>query len=426
MSPIKTLWHYFRAKQLVFKSRQQLEKYQIKKLQKYLKELVKISPYFKDFSHLPFNKWPIMDKTTMMANFDSMNTAGLELTTVLSCALESEKTRDFLPKIGNISVGLSSGTSGTRGVFVVSPEEQRLWVGTVLAKLLPSGLFAGERVALFLRADNNLYQAVNNRWLSLQFFDLFTPFIEQYEKIQLFNPTIIIAPAQVLCALAKLIKERHLKITPKKVISAAEVLEPQDKKLLESVFSEVGEIYQATEGFLGATCSQGVLHLNEEYVFIEPQWLDEQRFIPLITDFSRKTQPIIRYRLDDILVKRLEPCLCGNPAMAIERIQGRCDDQLILLDEKGREVTVFADLCSRALAQILPIEADYRLIHTHDQKITLLANTELEVLKKCQTHLEQVFIKQGVDIKKLVWSLETSLPEADYTNKRRRIIHIKG
>ncbi len=36
-------------------------------------------------------------------------------------------------------------------------------------KVLPDDLFAKERVALFLRADNNLYQSVNNRWLSLDF-----------------------------------------------------------------------------------------------------------------------------------------------------------------------------------------------------------------------------------------------------------------
>lgn len=44
-----------------------------------------------------------------------------------------------------------------------------MWAAGVLAKVLPDGLFAKERVALFLRADNNLYQSVNNRWLSLDF-----------------------------------------------------------------------------------------------------------------------------------------------------------------------------------------------------------------------------------------------------------------
>lgn len=31
------------------------------------------------------------------------------------------------------------------------------------------------------------------------------------------------------------------------------------------VFPAVGEVYQATEGFLAASCAHGTLHLNEEF-----------------------------------------------------------------------------------------------------------------------------------------------------------------
>ena len=79
----------------------------------------------------------------------------------------------------------------------------------------------------------------------------------------------------------------ELTLKVKKVISVAEVLEPQDRELLRNVFHNVGEIYQATEGFLASTCRCGTLHLNEEFVHIEPQWLDEHRFVPIVTDFTR-------------------------------------------------------------------------------------------------------------------------------------------
>ncbi len=48
--------------------------------------------------------------------------------------------------------------------------------------------------------------------------------------------------------------------------------------------------------------------------------------------------------------------------MAIERIEGRCDDTLVLPAHGGGTVTLFADVCSRALAQALPLQADYRLV----------------------------------------------------------------
>ena len=60
------------------------------------------------------------------------------------------------------------------------------------------------------------------------------------------------------------------------------VTEAQDRALIVQAFGAVHEIYQATEGFLASTCEHGVLHLNEEYVHVEPQWLDreQRRFVP--------------------------------------------------------------------------------------------------------------------------------------------------
>ncbi|VTR27156.1 putative adenylate-forming enzyme [Serratia fonticola] len=47
--------------------------------------------------------------------------------------------------------------------------------------------------------------------------------------------------------------------------------------------------------------------------------------------------------------------------MALERIEGRCDDQLLLPGLQGAAQRVFADLCRRVIANALPAVADYRL-----------------------------------------------------------------
>lgn len=219
MIPLMTLWHYLRARRLRFTQRAVLEAYQARQLKRFAQRVLANSPYFQPYSSLPLTEWPTMDKAVMMANFDRMNTAGLRLEALLACARRSESDRDFSPKVGNYSVGLSTGTSGRRGVFVVSPQEQQIWAGGMLAKMLPQGVFAGEKVALFLRADNNLYHSVNNRWLSLSFYDLFAPFAEHLPQIEREQPTIIVAPAQVLCALTDAVERGELKLSVKKVIS---------------------------------------------------------------------------------------------------------------------------------------------------------------------------------------------------------------
>ncbi|HHE6469025.1 TPA: F390 synthetase-related protein [Providencia rettgeri] len=414
------LWHYWRARHLTFRNRGELEAYQQKRLAHFKRKVLAKSPYFHRYINQPLSNFPIMNKQIMMDNFDEMNTAGLLSQILLECAQKSEQSRDFAPKVGRYSVGLSSGTSGRRGLFVVSPEEQSVWSGSMLAKMLPQGLFNGERIALFLRANNNLYESVNNRWISLQFYDLFSDFDLQLSALEQYQPSIIVAPAQVLCAIADAINQQKIQLNVQKVISVAEVLEPHDKQKLQGYFSHVGEVYQATEGFLGCTCSHGTMHLNETFVHIEPNWLDNDRFSPIITDFTRKTQPIVRYQLDDVLVVKNTPCPCGSPEMAIERIEGRCDDLLQLPGYNGKMVTIFADPCARVIVNHLPVTADFRLTQ-QGNALYLQAECSHTELSHCQQQLTRYFANQHVDISQLDWQLSTATITQTLSVKKRRI-----
>ena len=360
----------------------------------------------------------------MLQHFDRMNTAGVTLADAMAAAMAAERSRDFTPAVGEITVGLSSGTSSQRAVFTVSPREKAQWAGVMLARALPDGLFAGERVALFLRANSNLYTAVRSPWLTFAFYDLFQPFDSLCVQLAAYRPSIIVAPAQVLRQLAQRVLAGELALKPKKVISVAEVLEAQDRALIERAFGAVHEIYQATEGFLASSCEHGVLHLNEEYLQIEPQWLDEQqrRFVPVITDFTRSTQPIVRYRLDDILLARAQPCACGRVTRAIDGIEGRCDDMLLLPSTAGEPVAVFADVLTRAFAQALPPDGDYRLVQHGERTLQLHAALDVAGLAGLRAHLEQVLQRLGVDIEGLAWTMDSTLPPFDPTMKRRRIV----
>lgn len=423
MNLLGTLWYYWKTKRLSFHNRAELVRYQEKRLARFRRRVLTKSPYFKRYLTQPFSQWPLMNKQIMMDHFDKMNTAHLTCAELFDCAQQSELSKDFTPKVGKFSVGLSSGTSGRRGLFVVSEQEQQMWAGGMLAKMLPRGLFAKERVALFLRADNHLYHSVNSRWLSLRFFGLFDNFQQQLSQLVDYQPTIIVAPAQVLSAIAHAKLAGELTIAPGSVISSAEVLEHQDRQRLEQAFAHVGEVYQATEGFLAATCPLGTLHLNEEFIYIEPHWLDENRFTPIITDFTRTTQPIVRYQLDDILVRRTEPCLCGRQGMPIAYIEGRQDDQLMLMDSQSQPLTIFADYCRRIIANTLPLTCDYRLIQQDAQQIQLIGCCETSDLLSCRDKLNQYFIEQGADITHLMWQITpvTTIP-ATFVQKRRRII----
>ena len=418
------LLSYWRTRRLRFADRAQLAAYQQRQLARFIDTLCARSAYFAPFRALPLAQWPSMNKALMLEHFDTMNTAGIELAPAMKAAMAAERSRDFTPAVGEITLGLSSGTSSQRAVFTVSPREKAQWAGVMLARALPDGLFSGERVALFLRANSNLYTAVRSPWLTFAFYDLFQPFDTLCAELVAYRPSVIVAPAQVLRQLALGVIEGRLALAPKKVISVAEVLEAQDRALIVQAFGAVHEIYQATEGFLASTCEHGVLHLNEEYVHIEPQWLDDEqrRFVPVITDFTRITQPIVRYRLDDILLARATPCPCGRVTRAIDGIEGRCDDMLVLpAAREGQTVAVFADVLTRAFAQALPPDCDYRLAQQGAATLQLHAAQDAAGLAALRLHLEGVLRGLGVAVERLDWTVGNDLPAFDPTMKRRRI-----
>ncbi|MGK5078150.1 F390 synthetase-related protein [Janthinobacterium sp. HLX7-2] len=418
---------YWRTRRLRFAGRAQLERYQQKQLASFIATLCARSSYFAPYRSLPLAQWPTMNKALMLEHFDAMNTAGITLAQAMDAAMAAEHSRDFTPAVGDVTVGLSSGTSSRRAVFTVSPREKAQWAGVMLAKALPDGLFSGERVALFLRANSNLYTAVRSPWLTFAFYDLFQPFDALCAQLVQYQPSVIVAPAQVLRQLALGVIEGKLALAPKKVISVAEVLEAQDRALIVQAFGAVHEIYQATEGFLASSCEHGVLHLNEEYVHVEPQWLDveqgeQRRFVPVITDFTRITQPIVRYRLDDILIARATPCPCGRATRAIAGIEGRCDDMLVLASMRaGETISVFADVLTRAFAQALPPDADYRLLQSGVAALQLHAALDVAGLAALRDRLEGVLRALGVAVERLAWTVSDTLPPFDPTMKRRRI-----
>ena len=233
------LLSYWRTRRLRFASRAQLDAYQQRQLASFIVKLCARSPYFAPFRDLPLAQWPSMNKALMLAHFDAMNTAGIELAPAMEAAMAAERSRDFTPAVGEITVGLSSGTSSQRAVFAVSPREKAQWAGVMLAKALPEGLFSGERVALFLRANSNLYTAVRSPWLTFAFYDLFQPFDALCAELVAYRPSVIVAPAQVLRQLALGVIEGRLALAPKKVISVAEVLEAQDRALIVQAFGAV-------------------------------------------------------------------------------------------------------------------------------------------------------------------------------------------
>ncbi|WAC19254.1 hypothetical protein OVA24_18675 [Luteolibacter sp. SL250] len=418
---LSILRHFVAARWLRrFSTRVALLSWQRERLDGFLVRLVEEVPFYQGRPPA-LESLPVIGKAEMRLNFSALNRHGIHLEEAEAVALEAETRREFSPVLpGGMTVGLSSGTSGKRGVFLVSPEERQRWAGMVLAKMLSreslvrilSFWRSPLRIAFFLRADSNLYRTVASRRIDFRFYDLLRPLGDLAHDLEIQRPHILIAPASVLAELAGI---DPLGIQPRQVISVAEVLDGRDAEAIRARFRvEPAQIYQATEGFLACTCREGRLHLNEEVLHVEPEWLDAGRtmFHPVITDFSRLSQAFVRHRLDDVLVPDGRECPCGNPSMVLARVEGRADEVLRFPEP------VFPDVLRQAL-YAMPDAPDFYRIEQHGWELRIfLKDPSPAMAGEVGNVMIRLFQRLGLATPRLAFPEWTDQPRGE---KRRRI-----
>ena len=416
-----------------FKSRVELESWQAKRVNRFLRSQLKCSAFYRRYASQPLEQLPIVDKSIMLKHFDMMNVAGISLDQATAVGLKGEASRNFSPSINGVTVGLSSGTSGSRGVFLTTEEESAKWAGVIIARALPSELMwrllrgtTPIRIAFFLRANSNLYTTLDSKRIDFRFYDLFAGVSAHLQCLEFQDPDILVAPAHVLSALAVAVLDGRLSIKPRRVISVAEVLEPDDRVHIEQAFGGVvHQLYQCTEGFLGYTCEHGMIHLNEEFVHIEPEWLDKEqtRFVPIITDFTRTTQQMIRYRLNDVLRIRKTPCACGRVSLALDAVEGRCDDILWFASMASNSIApLFPDMLRHALTTAYSEIPDYRIEQHAAELHIAVADHDPQSFRAIEVAICNLLSRHGM----VAPTFKTvSFVPIEPCAKRRRIVCIK-
>jgi len=425
--------YFLSARLLRFRSRPLLQAWQRFRIRRFLRRNLPRLPYYGQVATQDTESLPIIDKQVMLAYFEQFNSAGIRLEDATTRALEAESSRNFRPELNGVTVGLSSGTQGPRGAFMVSHRERLKWAGIMLARVLTPAmlmqLLLGRRplkVAFFMRANSNLYTTLASRRIDFRFYDLLDGMEQHLASLQSHAPDILVAPSRALGWIAGVQLEGRLNLAPAKLIAVAEVLEPDDRRRAEQAFGRsVHQLYQCTEGFLAYTCSHGVLHMNEEYVYIEQEWLDEQRtrFTPVITDFTRSTQHFIRYRLNDVLRVRKEPCPCGNAALALDAVEGRSDDILWLPALNGNQLRpLFPDAVRHAVSIVPAALPDYRIEQHGDLFHIASDGDDQRAYGLIAVALGQAAQRHGMQAPICVQTMFT--PPAQHA-KRRRIVCIK-
>ena len=448
LPPLLSLGHFLTARRrfTAFHDRRSLEAWQAIRLRRHLCWVARHSPFYRAWFDAgkrgpvdELSSWPRTDKPLVTRYLAEWLTRPVDLAAARDTARQATATRDFARSLpGNVTVGLSSGTTGPAAMFFVSARERAAWAGLALARTLhePS-LRRPERIAFFLRANSPLYETLGGRQVRFTYFDLQQPVPTILAKLDQTNPTVIVAPPNALRLLAEARQTGRLQASPRQIVSVAEVLDPDDRAAVETAFAlRLDEVYQASEGFLAATCPAGSLHWNEDVVKVEADPLGGGRYHPVLTDFRRRLQPVIRYRLDDMVTDEAHdapPCPCGSVFRRIRRIEGRQDDTLRLprLHHPGAD-PLFPDFVRLAVSSAATSGLeDFRVRQTDPETLEISLRPEppsperTPFLRRLEHALAADCARAGVRVPTCRW-LPWSEAVRNDGPKRRRVVGLPG
>jgi putative adenylate-forming enzyme len=153
----------------------------------------------------------------------------------------------------------------------------------------------------------------------------------------------------------------------------------------------------ATEGLFGIGCRHGSLHLAEDVVRFEWERVPgSDLVVPIVTDMVRRVQPMIRYRMNDLLELSPARCPCGSPFQAVVRIHGRMDDVFEFETSRGR-VMATPDVLRNAVVDADARIRDYRIIQKADGQVSVELDEALpeEVHAAVRGALERALARLG-------------------------------
>lgn len=192
-------------------------------------------------------------------------------------------------------------------------------------------------------------------------------------RLRSYRPGVYIAYANSMFLFARFLKETNSTDhhRPKAIITSAEVLEPDQRSLIESVFEcKVYDRYGSREtSVLASECDRhSGLHIGADGFLLEfmrdgrPAGPGETGKI-VVTDLLNFGMPFIRYQIEDTGTPVAEPCSCGRGLPLMKMAGGRTTDFLVTPSGKivsGASLTIYliANTPGVAQAQLIQEKKD--------------------------------------------------------------------
>lgn len=350
MSLFTMIRSYLQLKINEKKPREDILKYQQRKFRKILKFSYNNSAFYhklysskgimgKDLDSINIEDLPVIDKKIVMENFDEILTTNDFTKKDVLNFLEKSKDPNNLFK-NKYHIVHTSGSSGKIGVFVYGKKDWDFYYPYIVRILNFS--FKKNRSSFFGAADGHFIGVSFNTWLSKSITQLLTdslilditkPLDEAVSKLNDFQPSILGGYFTGLKILAQEQEKGNLKVKPKIIVNCGEGINVKDKEYIEKIFdAPMRNLYGLAEC---PVMGVGKKEYDGIYMMDDLVYLEIKKDHVLFTNLFNKTQPLIRYRIDDFFeIKSDENKLL--PFTLVDNVVGRSESMLWLENNDGK------------------------------------------------------------------------------------------
>jgi phenylacetate-CoA ligase len=355
----------------------------------------------------------VLTKTLMMEHFDEFVTDRALRLKDLDAHLADLKLAERLH--GRYFVNATSGSTGRWGIFAYSVEE---WA-TLLPSYSRSYAWAGavpspiRRIKMAVVSTTTPWHqsamvgATARSWFTPTLrLDATDPVPRTVERLNAWQPETLVTYASMGRLLAEEQLAGRLRIAPRAVFSASEVLTEETRRRIRKAWGrEPFNVYGATEtATIASECEHHVgMHLFEDLVITEVVDDQNRPAAPgvygakvLVTVLFSRTQPLIRYEMSDSVRLTNRRCPSGWPFAMLDGIQGRSEEFLRFPAIAGGRVAVHPNVVHDVM-DLVPA-GGWQVVQEPDRLDVLLSGAPETAADELRQKLQPALEAQGIAV----------------------------
>ena len=353
---LKLLFKLYQSKKRLTISREELEKYQKKKMTEILLYAYDHSTYYrkrfeeknisrKDIGLIPIENYPSLTKKELMKNFNEIVCTDIDINEMRSFDANPDNNNKLYKD--KYHIVHSSGTTEKPGYFIYDEKAwQQMLIATIRAALWDMSmkeiikLLSKKPRIVYIAETDGRYggaMAVSDGIAGVKakqlFLDIKMPLDEWIDKISKFQPNIIIGYPSAIKILMESVARGEIKTNLFRIISCGEPLSKNLRDCFTKTFKcKVINFYGASESL-----ALGVEVGNEDEMYL----FDDMNYIEILEDgiyitcLYNKIQPLIRYKISDKVT--LHGISKHVPLTTVTNILGRNEDLLWFKDKNGKK-----------------------------------------------------------------------------------------